>query len=303
MTAAVVIAGALLVRLTVQDSRPPFAVFFYATPWGVIWFLSLSALAASRVSRDAVPFRLLLGVAALLFITFLAKGCHSSEPPPQTSQTGPPVRALFWNIAFPDSGAWRERVARAQAASHAPDVMVLSEVRMPKADKTLWESEFGLPHTKRLRRDMMILSRYPLELIASDSLKKFGDFSLLRIQAPEVPFFLLAVDVHAIPSHPRLPPLSRVAELAAAYETQPLLILGDFNTPSDSVHFKPLRLHARSVWEVAGNGWGNTWPNPVPVMQLDQGWVNGRLHLRSAAYGDTMYSDHRPLVIEFAVSK
>jgi endonuclease/exonuclease/phosphatase (EEP) superfamily protein YafD len=302
---ALICVVALVVRFTIRDARQPFALIFYATPWGVIAALSaVSAWCAFRLRlRTRFVFFGLLAQTLVVSLLFILKGWRA-EPVRSSSGSEHELRAVFWNVGKPGVDGWRERSALKQVMGRGADLIVLAELSRPGEERSgAWEAAWPHPHTKQLRRQSLLLSRFPIKLVASDHLRKFGDFSLLEIESPEGGLFLLVVDVDAIPDHPRAPPLGRVAELAAAYETKPLLILGDFNTPSDSVHFVPLRKHARSAWEIAGQGWGPTWPNPVPVMELDQAWVSPKIDVRKAEHFETFYSDHRPLIVDFAIQR
>nr|MCH9792656.1 hypothetical protein [Planctomycetota bacterium] len=74
--------------------------------------------------------------------------------------------------------------------------------------------------------------------------------------------------------------------------------LGDFNTPSDSDHFRPLRKWIKNSFEVAGDGYTATWPLPFPVLDLDSIWVNDQFVVISSENRWTWVSDHRPVITD-----
>ncbi len=76
------------------------------------------------------------------------------------------------------------------------------------------------------------------------------------------------------------------------------MLLGDFNTPVDSVWLSAIRARFDNAFEVAGNGILATWPLPLPVLALDQVWVSDQLGVSCAKIGWSMLSDHRPVFTE-----
>jgi endonuclease/exonuclease/phosphatase (EEP) superfamily protein YafD len=91
--------------------------------------------------------------------------------------------------------------------------------------------------------------------------------------------------------------LTAIAAMADDTLDRPLLVLGDFNTPTDSVHFADLRRHHANAFEQAGWGCIATWPSVAPVLSLDQIWVNAYLNVENARHPWTTVSDHRPVVV------
>ncbi|MEM7311824.1 MAG: hypothetical protein AAF497_01605, partial [Planctomycetota bacterium] len=60
------------------------------------------------------------------------------------------------------------------------------------------------------------------------------------------------------------------------------------------VHFRLLRDAGLShAYEVAGEGYANTWPHPLSVLQLDHFWVNEHVALSKCDHLGTMNSDHK----------
>jgi endonuclease/exonuclease/phosphatase family metal-dependent hydrolase len=110
---------------------------------------------------------------------------------------------------------------------------------------------------------------------------------------------VFVVDFDARPGYSRIPGLKLLSDLTEGLKGQPVLIMGDFNTPPDSIGFLPLRKHLRQTFETVGHGYAPTWPFPVPVLQLDQMWVNEELKTGSCHHGNCWASDHRPVVAEF----
>ena len=72
--------------------------------------------------------------------------------------------------------------------------------------------------------------------------------------------------------------------------------MGDMNTPARSIHLDTLRKTFRNTFEERGNGFYHSWPMPLPVLSLDQVWINKRIYVGSCELQWTLHSDHRPMV-------
>jgi vancomycin resistance protein VanJ len=88
------------------------------------------------------------------------------------------------------------------------------------------------------------------------------------------------------------------------WEILPLsfVIMGDFNTPIESVFLEPLRDNYLNTIEQGGRGFDCTWPVPCPVLTIDQMWVNQSWKVQSSQLGWTWVSDHRPIVSEISLN-
>jgi endonuclease/exonuclease/phosphatase (EEP) superfamily protein YafD len=113
---------------------------------------------------------------------------------------------------------------------------------------------------------------------------------------------VVGVDVGANPLRPRGRAFEPLDALLA--RVKPDLVLGDFNTPRDSVFFEAWRSAGyRHAFEAAGNGTDLTWPMPLPVLSLDHVWSGPRLAPRSCRHVGSWASDHRAVVAEFTGSE
>jgi vancomycin resistance protein VanJ len=73
-----------------------------------------------------------------------------------------------------------------------------------------------------------------------------------------------------------------------------VVLLGDLNGTTDDRAFDPLTSRLRSAQQVAGAGFGFTWPAGFPVVRIDQILVRG-VEPRRAWVLPATGSDHLPV--------
>lgn len=87
---------------------------------------------------------------------------------------------------------------------------------------------------------------------------------------------------------------TKLAQAVAAERSERVLVLGDFNGTMDDRAFDGLTSQLRSVQDVAGDGFGFSWPAKFPVARIDQILVRG-VEPKSAWLLPVTGSDHRPV--------
>ncbi|MFE9388415.1 endonuclease/exonuclease/phosphatase family protein [Streptomyces sp. NPDC006784] len=87
---------------------------------------------------------------------------------------------------------------------------------------------------------------------------------------------------------------TKLAAAVAAERSERMLVLGDFNGTMDDRAFDGLTARLRSAQEVAGDGFGFSWPARFPVARIDRILVRG-VEPESAWLLPATGSDHRPV--------
>jgi vancomycin resistance protein VanJ len=91
---------------------------------------------------------------------------------------------------------------------------------------------------------------------------------------------------------------SRLARAWVGAGTGPLVVLGDFNTPVESVFFRESWGDLADAFSVAGTGFGMTKHNGWIRVRIDHVLTSDEWHVDRAQVGDETYSDHRPLIVD-----
>ena len=77
------------------------------------------------------------------------------------------------------------------------------------------------------------------------------------------------------------------------------VVMGDFNTPLESVHLEPMRAHFEEVMDGPHRGFRETWFFTLPLLSLDHIWLSRDLEPVFATRRLTLASDHAPVIATF----
>lgn len=296
---------AILIRVTSRDTGGTIAsLIFYMSP------LILLSLGAALFFLLAVWVRW-YRVALIWLLMSLITGnwCYQSQFRSNSlddqvrEDTVKPIRVLFWNVG---DRIWSEEHMVREIRHVDADLVGLVEADSYAAvTNDFWKKKFPEYRYRLEHSGFVFLSRYPVVSQETGKLARMGTYWRLAVlpqQTPsggdEVPggmtVFLVDIFSHVLRS--RKDALDQLAGLVAESDDQPVLVLGDFNTPGDSNHFRRLRKWCRNTFEVAGDGFNATWPMPFPVLDLDTIWVNRHFQVLSAENRSIWFSDHRPVV-------
>lgn len=279
------VAGVVL-HLTVRDAiRFPVAGLYYGLPRPVL--LILSCLVLWTATKWKWFYRLVC-LSVLAWVAYCDVGWSTGSPSKPTTE-----RVVFWNIG-------RNLVDDVEQVDEflnaSPLIVGLVETGdLSKSWLDDWRArwpgyQFAKPSSGCLLivRGEILSSGYEPLGQSSAALWVDCNWQGERVRA-------VVVDFVANPWISRQEPLRRLTGLVRAWSDLPLVVMGDFNTPDDSVWFDELHHQLHEVFSIAGSGYAPTWPWPMPVLKLDQMWINEWLRVQQAWRTTTGRSDHRPI--------
>jgi vancomycin resistance protein VanJ len=283
----------LAVRLAFRDRVPSLAPLTYATPVCVLAALAALAWAlAWRLERRAFA-RWAGALAAALGLWSVAANV-SLHPAAQPGH----YRGLLWNIEAGKRG-W-ERVAE-QVRAEDPDVAAFIDVghkpgiRAPALERALPDREiYGWNDALAIAVRGRILHTFYFPL-------GFGSHAgVARVELAEGrALTIVLVHPRSAPTESRAGVFDALGDVLSPLRGEPLLVMGDFNTPSDSVYFDPIRQEFHSAFETAGMGYAASWPMPLPLLAIDQVWSSDSVAIRSCHLSGSLASDHRLVAFSF----
>ncbi len=280
----------ILLRLTLRDSVDVLAPLYYVTPWPVLMALTLPLVWQFR--RQPWMF---FGAIALTHIfagLWLMRSWSDRAPSHEPSD----LRVVQWNVARP---VRRFPAIAERLRGYDADLITVAEpLQQNDKGRERWREAFRDYKVEFTEGNMLCLVRGEVTARKSGLLAPSSYYSYFDAVIGGREVRVLQVDISGVPTLPRRVALTKLAELADSLRDRPLVVLGDFNTPRDSVHLAGLRKNFVNTFEKAGDGLGETWPMPFPVLSLDQMWCDQQLLPVRCHHEITFRSDHRPLIAE-----
>ncbi len=232
----------------------------------------------------------------------------------------PPLVVLSCNVQNGES-----ELARAIAEFDAarPDIVALQETKWGYDALTRYFADWHTVHVG----EFWVSARFPVKVVAECESATFERKTALlcQVEAPHGPLLLCNVHLntarHGLVELQWHSPLTGVgvenfewhewqrqleAEETLKFVTshageKPLIVLGDFNTPTTSNLFVEHWSAFRSAFELAGRGYGYTapcntsrwWPRNTPWVRIDHILVDAAWDVHACEIGRSDGSDHR----------
>jgi endonuclease/exonuclease/phosphatase (EEP) superfamily protein YafD len=290
VTAAVFAVAA--VHIAVGDRFAVLAPLTYATPYPLLLVAAVPLAiihACCRSRRLAVACLVLAVIAGWQWV-----GMWGNSP--STSPAGPACRLLFWNAASPRHPS-PDLIAAVRAEE--PELVVLAEAgKWSAADRERYRDDLPGYHAVRLPDAMLVFSRRPMTVRESRRLPNRTAIHVLAGETSVGPVRLVLTDVGSDPLSDRKPLIAEVLEVAGS--DPDTVVLGDFNTPYDSVAFDPFRERFAHALKDAGSGPIETWPSVAPCLAIDHVWLASAFVPVAGRKRWSDASDHAMVLADFA---
>jgi endonuclease/exonuclease/phosphatase family metal-dependent hydrolase len=277
-----------------RDGVDVLAPIFYGLPPAVLAVLAIVAalmFANRRQTKRSLAF-VLIACGCSVYWT-QAAFCHNAGTDVSGSR---PI--LFWNMA----SRLVSPKAVAQLRDSNAEIMGMVEAGDWQGTLEWYAAEFPAYQFAHFGNGMVIGTRSKILHRQNGPLGGFGNYALVKTNIGSATVTVILVDVKSNPFRSRRPAFEALANLIRAQGDAPLVVMGDFNTPGDSVWFDPLRREFRDAFETAGQGLMSTWPVPAPVLAIDHIWLSRHFDVHQARLGWSPTSDHRPVITKVSVA-
>jgi endonuclease/exonuclease/phosphatase (EEP) superfamily protein YafD len=279
----------LAIRFLVKDGIDAFSVVYYSTPLPILaafsFMLGMVWLLSKRIR--AAQFYFIFAIGCLIAWSYESFSLNSRAPAPGN------LKLFFWNAAHnKKAGEIVGYINRFDA-----DLIGIVEAgTTSKKSRSLWKNAFPSYNVEILAGEMAFITKGEVLSKESGYLGRRGRFNLLKVELNGKQFHVLLVDLDGDPLRSRAPAFEPLSKMIRAYSQANLIVMGDFNTPLDSVLFESFRQYLTHAFESGGNGFAATWPIPLPVLAIDHIWVGKNIKVANCNLNWSPLSDHRSVV-------
>lgn len=285
--ALIVYAFLLVMHFIVKDHFQILQVFFYAFPLPILIFLgSIITLLFYKPRRYfIVSICITLGLTGIWLNTSY-NFSNNTEIPEDA------ISVLFWNAA--DGPQLPMEVLLERISIIKPDIIGLVEAKNASPENiTLFSKTFPSYEFRILEGNMLVGINGHIEHVLYVAEKNSYHVNYIEAQLKYRTVSVAITDIFQDPTMDKKKAIGTVFQFISKNNTD--IIVGDFNTPQESVHFKDFKADYTSFHDY-GSGFTATWPFAIPLLELDQIFAHKTLTpilLQKFHYSD---SDHAMLV-------
>lgn len=280
----------LFMHFVIKDRIYPISVLYYATPLHLLIIFGLVlALLFYKQKRVLIGLLLLTGTMSFYFSK------HYFGTPIKIDSTATTTKILLWNVAK-NKPLPTDVLIRHIRESGAKIVALVEAEHVSKQDKQNLEAALPNFQFKTLYGKMLVAVKGTIEKVTFEDEALVYKFNYIHATIDQQPISIMIVDVYAGPMLNKQIPLGIILDFTRKNTVN--ILLGDFNTPLESIYFDDFRTKFKSFHHYS-NGLTSTWPLPIPMIEIDQIWLDRELQpleLQKYCYG---VSDHKLLIAEF----
>lgn len=218
---------------------------------------------------------------------------HADTLPSELKAQTSTVKLLHWNVCW---GRYGWQGAEQMIVEQPPDVVIVSE-RPVYADTLSLLKALGSEYRATDLRKIVAITRGPVQDVVCHIQTHNAEIYSFTWDDGGHRYRVMTADLASSVSIHRDPLLRELVELLKV--VQPDVLVGDFNAPRRSRRLSDLPTGFRHAYDVAGSGWGYTWPVPVPVYSLDQCILGPAIRAVMYDIQSSQFSDHRLQLLEF----
>lgn len=284
----------LLLQIWLKDHDARWAVFFYAMPKPCLLGLSVWLTCWPKLSRSQrIPACLASLCLALWWLSTSWCMPERASVPTKNALNDEPLTILYWNLCRPN-GIDQEMVDLVKQTQ--PDLAVFVEAG--NAGSYLAKYSESLPdyRPELMQRGILRLSRLKTASNRSVLFPRMATYTQFDLAGRGPDFPVIVADIFPHMFHSRKPQIDTV--FAQTLRRPDAIVIGDFNTPLESVHLAQFRKHFTEAFEAAGFGLKETWPCGMPLLSIDHIWVGSDWEVLAAdKFWRLTGSDHAALLV------
>lgn len=277
----------IIIHFIVKDRWYITGVLFYAFPLLVI--IGIGIVFAILFSKNQLILKSLIVTTILLGMYWWYHSFHFAS---EVLENNKYQTVLFWNIAKQKDRPLEVILKHVKAEN--PEFIGLVETEhISDSIFKIYQTQLQNYQLVHLKSDMIFGSKQPIKNVYYESVSDDYAFNHITIGEANNTLEIMLIDLYGSPFHNKKPPFEIIYKYLKKHPID--VILGDFNTPFESVHFRKLESDF-TPFHGLNSGFTYTWPNGLPLFELDQIWISKKhqaLKLQKLNYA---VSDHSMLI-------
>jgi len=290
----VLYAFLLSIHFIFKDYLFPISIIFYATP--LILIIGYGLFTTLLYHKNKTIRYILLTISCLLILLWFKNYFLFNKNQAELEQH---QAILFWNVA--KKKELQTNIIINEVKSSSANIISLVETRFLKPLE-ISELKNKLPKYTflKLKNEMCIGVKGKIDSVYNRYIEDKYMFNYVIANIESKRTKILIADVSASPFFNKKESLKAILDFSIANEID--IIVGDFNTPYESIHFKDYHKAYNSLHDY-GNGFTATWPFGIPLLELDQIWLNKKYKPEQLKKEQYSKSDHKLLIANSKLEK
>lgn len=294
-----------LVALLIGESTQPTMLVLYAPRQPLLVGVIVGGIASWLVPRR----NLMIGIHAVALLVVLFPVMGFSVGSSKTSDRA--IHLASWNVYFGKLG--REQILD-EIGDMSADIVLVQASFDSITERT--KTRFA-DRTMHKEDDLVIISKLPIKKILEvpPLNEKMGPkWTGYVVESPHGSFHLY--NVHPFSPRHALTGDWEARDNAGYRDLQvdsvvenakkngaPFVIIGDTNLPAMSTILRKRVAGLSDAWSDTGFGFGWTFPSKHPWMRIDRAFGSEGVRFLSMRVGGSLRSDHRPIFVDFELTK
>ena len=280
----------ILIHFLIKDYFYFTGIVFYAFP--LLGIIGIGILLVILFINNEKIFEFLT---LLLFLLSIYWWYHSFHFEPKVIETDNKQTVLFWNIAKQKDRPLN--IISKHVDTDSPEFIGLVEADyISDSIFEIYKDKLQNYNLIQLEGDMIFGSKAPITNVFYVGVNDDYAINHISVSNGNGAFEILMIDLYGSPLHNKKPPFEIIYNYLNNHPID--FILGDFNTPYESVYFRKLESDFESFHGL-NTGLTYTWPKGLPLYELDQIWISKKHEALKLQKLNYTISDHSLLIGHF----